>query len=73
MLVLSRTLAANQTNAGSYVALEEPEGVVFVGSLAAGFDSVAEGLDSVVFESGEATESPAGFSVELDPPAGFEA
>lgn len=53
--------------------LEVLEGVVFVGSVAAGFDSVAAGLDSPAFESEEAAESPPGFSFELDPPAGFEA
>jgi len=42
-------------------------------SVAAGLDSVAAGLDSLAFESDEVAESPAGFSFELDPPAGFDA
>lgn len=42
-------------------------------SVAVGFDSVAAGLDSAAFESELAAESPAGFSLELEPPAGFGA
>ena len=61
---------------GSYVELpDELDGVeVFAeDSVFVAFDSVAAGLDSVVFESDEPAESPAGLSAELAPPAGFGA
>ena len=70
-------LSSDHSNmGGSYVELpDELDGVEVLGedSVLAAFDSVAAGFDSLVFASDEPAESPAGFSAELAPPAGFGA